>query len=159
MTEIVNIRPEHNAALYNIIRRSLEDFDIDLNGTVYVDPYLADMCSHFTVPHKAYFVAVEGGEVLGGSGIAPLDDTDTEVCELQRMFVTHTARGRGVGQLLMDACLAKAKDMGFKQCYLETFADMHKAIALYERNDFQYLDAAMGNTGHFACKTWMLWEL
>lgn len=159
MVEIVNITPEHNAALYSIIRRSLEDFDIDLNGTVYVDPYLADMCSHFTVPHKAYFVAVEDGEVLGGSGIAPLDDTDMEVCELQRMFVIHAARGRGVGQLLMDACLAKAGDMGFKQCYLETFADMHKAIALYERNDFQYLNAAMGNTGHFSCKTWMLREV
>lgn len=143
----------------NIIRRSLEEFDIDLQGTVYVDPYLDDMYSHFTVPHKVYFIASEDGRVLGGSGIAPLDDINMEICELQRMFVHKEARGKGIGQLLMDKCLLAAKEMGFKQCYLETFADMHKAIALYERNDFKYLDAPMGNTGHFACKTWMLKDL
>lgn len=143
----------------DIIRRSLEEFDIDLQGTVYVDPYLDDMYSHFTVPGKVYFIAVEDGVVLGGSGIAPLDDVNVEVCELQRMFVRKDARGKGVGQMLMEKCLDAAKQMGFKRCYLETFADMHKAIALYERNDFNYLDAAMGNTGHFACKTWMLRDL
>lgn len=143
----------------NIIRRSLEEFDIDLQGTVYVDPYLDDMYSHFTVPHKIYFIACEDGHVLGGSGIAPLDDINMEICELQRMFVHKEVRGKGIGQLLMDRCLLAAKEMGFKQCYLETFADMHKAIALYERNDFRYLDAPMGDTGHFACKTWMLKDL
>lgn len=143
----------------NIIRRSLEEFDIDLQGTVYVDPYLDNMYSHFTVPHKIYFIACDNGHVLGGSGIAPLDDINMEICELQRMFVHKEARGKGIGQLLMDNCLIAAKEMGFKQCYLETFADMHKAIALYERNNFRYLDAPMGNTGHFACKTWMLKDL
>lgn len=143
----------------NIIRRSLEEFDIDLQGTVYVDPYLDNMYSHFTVPHKIYFIACDDGHVLGGSGIAPLDDINMEICELQRMFVHKEARGKGIGQLLMDNCLIAAKEMGFKQCYLETFADMHKAIALYERNNFRYLDAPMGNTGHFACKTWMLKDL
>lgn len=142
-----------------IIRRSLEEFDIDLQGTVYVDPYLDDMYSHFTVSHKVYFIAIEAGKVLGGSGIAPLDDVNMEVCELQRMFVQKDARGKGIGQLLMNKCLTAAKEMGFKQCYLETFADMDKAIKLYERNSFCYLDAAMGETGHFSCKTWMLRDL
>lgn len=143
----------------SIIRRSLEDFDIDLQGTVYVDPYLDDMYSHFTVPNKIYYVAIQHGNILGGSGIAPLDDVNMQVCELQRMFLTHKARGLGIGQLLMNKCLQKAKEMGFEQCYLETFEDMHKAIKLYERSGFTYLDGAMGNTGHFACKTWMLKNL
>ena len=97
--------------------------------------------------------------MLGGSGIAPLDDVNRDICELQRMFVLKVARGKGIGQQLMDKCLVAAKEMGFKKCYLETFADMQKAIALYERNNFRYMDAAMGNTGHFACKTWMLRDL
>jgi putative acetyltransferase len=143
----------------DIIRHSLEEFDIDLQGTVYVDPYLDNMYSHFTVPDKVYFVAIEDGIVLGGSGIAPLDDVNRDICELQRMFVLKAARGKGIGQQLMDKCLVAAKEMGFKKCYLETFADMQKAIALYERNNFRYMDAAMGNTGHFACKTWMLRDL
>lgn len=159
LTVIKKIEPAHNQHLAKIIRTSLEDFDIDLQGTVYVDPYLDDMYSHFTVANKVYFVALEDEKVLGGSGIAPLDDTNMEICELQRMFVTHEARGKGIGQLLIEACLQEAKAMGFKQCYLETFEDMNKAIALYQRNDFQYLDRQMGNTGHFACKTWMLKDL
>lgn len=159
MTDIVNIQPEHNKEMAHIIRTSLEDFDIDLNGTVYVDPYLDDMYSHFTVPHKAYYIATSADMVLGGSGIAPLDDTNMEVCELQRMFVSHVARKQGIGMLLMEACLKEAKNKGFKQCYLETFADMHDAIRLYERSGFKYLDTSMGNTGHFACKTWMIRDL
>lgn len=159
LVQIVTIKPKHNQAMADIIRRSLEEFDIDLQGTVYVDPYLDDMYSHFTVPDKVYFVAIEDGIVLGGSGIAPLDDVNRDICELQRMFVLKAARGKGIGQQLMDKCLVAAKEMGFKKCYLETFADMQKAIALYERNNFRYMDAAMGNTGHFACKTWMLRDL
>lgn len=159
MVQIVKIGHGHNKAIANIIRRSLEEFDIDLQGTVYVDPYLDDMYSHFTVPRKIYFIAVEDGEVLGGSGIAPLDDVNMQVCELQRMFLHKKARGKGIGQQLMDKCLEAAKEMGFTQCYLETFSDMHKAIALYERSGFSYLDAPMGNTGHFACKTWMIQDL
>lgn len=159
MVSIERIQPAHNRELYNIIRSSLEDFDIDLNGTVYVDPYLGDMHGHFAVPHKAYFVAIEDGKVLGGSGIAPLDDVEKEVCELQRMFITQTARKRGISHLLMQACLEEAKRMGFKQCYLETFEDMKAAIALYEKSGFRHIGAPMGNTGHFACKTWMLIDL
>ena len=159
LVQIVTIKPKHNQAMADIIRRSLEEFDIDLQGTVYVDPYLDDMYSHFTVPDKVYFVTIEDGIVLGGSGIAPLDDVNRDICELQRMFVLKADRGKGIGQQLMDKCLVAAKEMGFKKCYLETFADMQKAITLYERNNFRYMDAAMGNTGHFACKTWMLRDL
>ncbi|MEZ5016201.1 MAG: GNAT family N-acetyltransferase [Flavipsychrobacter sp.] len=159
MVEIVRIQPEHNQSLYNIIRNSLLEFDIDLNGTVYVDPYLDNMHGHFNVPHKVYYVAVEDGKVLGGSGIAPLDDTNTEVCELQRMFLTKEARGKGVGKQLMETCLKEAKKRGFKQCYLETFEEMQQAIKLYERTGFRHIDHAMGNTGHFACQTRMVIDL
>ena len=156
MVHIVSISPVHNREIARIIRTSLQEFDIDLQGTVFVDPYLDDMYSHFTVPSKAYFIAVEDGKVLGGSGIAPLDDTDTEVCELQRMFLAKEARGKGIGQQLMKACLSKAAAMGFKQCYLETFEEMQQAIKLYERSGFTLINHPMGNTGHFACKTWMV---
>lgn len=159
MVTIERIQPEHNKELYQIIRSSLEDFDIDLSGTVYVDPYLDNMYGHFAVPHKAYFVALEEGKVLGGSGIAPLDDGDEEVCELQRMFITQSARGKGISHLLMNACVKEARKMGFRQCYLETFAEMKAAVALYEKTGFRYIQAPMGNTGHFACKTWMLLDL
>lgn len=159
MVTIQPIQPAHNAALYSIIRSSLLEFDIDLNGTVYVDPYLDNMHGHFNVPHKVYYVAIENGKVLGGSGIAPLDDTNTDVCELQRMFLAKDARGKGVGAKLIETCLQEAKKRGFKQCYLETFEEMQQAIKLYERTGFRHIDHAMGNTGHFACQTRMVIDL
>lgn len=159
MAEIVNIQPGHNRQLAHIIRSSLMEFDIDLQGTVFVDPYLDDMCGHFSVPPKRYFVAIEDGRVLGGSGIAPLDDTNPDVCELQRMFVTKDARGKGIGHQLMQTCLDAAKKDGYKQCYLETFEEMKPAIKLYERSGFVQIYQPMGNTGHYACKNWMIREL
>jgi len=41
--------------------------------------------------------------------------------------------------------------MGYKQCYLETLSELKAAQELYKRYGFEYLNTAIGNTGHSSC--------
>jgi putative acetyltransferase len=36
---------------------------------------------------------------------------------------------------------------------------MKNALNLYEKWGFKYLEAPMGNTGHYSCTVWMLKKL
>ena len=82
-----------------------------------------------------------------------------EICELQKMYFKPESRGKGYGKLIFDKCLNKARELGYKQCYLESASVLKKAIAIYERNGFNFLDKPMGNTGHYECGVWMIRDL
>ncbi len=60
---------------------------------------------------------------------------------------------------LINICLEKAKEFGFKRCYLETLAYMNGAVKLYKKNGFQNLEKSMGNTRHYSCDIWMIKDL
>ena len=59
----------------------------------------------------------------------------------------------------MDKIFIAAKELGYQQLYLESFPDFSKAVSIYEKAGFRRLDAAMGNSGHYACNVWMLKDL
>jgi putative acetyltransferase len=59
----------------------------------------------------------------------------------------------------MQHCFSAAKEMGFKQIYLETLPELHIAVGLYEKMGFKYLEHALGNSGHYACDLWMVKQL
>ena len=103
-----------------------------------------------------YFVAVSGGEIVGGAGIAPLAGADPLTCELQRMYLRGDARGRGIGNALLEHCLKAARQMLFVRCYLETISQMQGALQFYGRNGFCDLQAPLGRTGHSHNDRWLM---
>lgn len=111
---------------------------------------------------SAYFVVTRVDNdslVLGGGGVAPLLGGAADVCELRKMYFLPEARGRGLGQKLLELLAAHARTQGFKQMYLETESSMKSALALYERNGFRRLDQPMGDTGHHACDVRLIKDL
>ena len=48
---------------------------------------------------------------------------------------------------------------GFSRCYLETTDILKAAIGLYEKLGFEFIDKALGNTGHSDCEIRMLKSL
>lgn len=107
----------------------------------------------------AYFVALEEDEVVGGAGIAPLANGDWLTCELQRMYLRPQSRGSGIGQMLLDECIAAAQSLGFTHCYAETISQMKTALAFYERNGFRPLDGPVGGTHHEHNDRWLMLQL
>lgn len=150
------IQKRDNAQIACIIRSVLEDFGVPKVGSAYADVALNDMYQTYQKEKAAYFVVEQNGKILGGAGIAQLDNYDEPVCELQKMYYLPEARGRGIGSAMMLRCLDMARTFGYEKCYLETMPYMIAAQKLYEHNGFTYLDGPIGDTGHYACQTHMI---
>jgi putative acetyltransferase len=154
---IREIELKDNEQVAKVIRKVLVDLGVPKVGTAYADKALDSMFENYTSLRSSSFVVVENDEILGCAGIAPLENYDgNEVCELQKMYFLEAARGKGFGAKMMETCLQKAKDYGFEKVYLETMPYMEAAQKLYKKSGFNYIDAPMGNTGHYSCPVWML---
>ena len=158
-TIIREIEKRDDVEVARVIREVLIEMGVPKVGTAYADKSLDAMTQTYAVERAAYFVVDHEGEIFGGAGIAPLDNYEGNVCELQKMYFLPKARGKGLGSLMMDKCLAKAKAFGFESCYLETLPYMTDAAKLYAKSGFENLDGPLGNTGHYSCNVWMIKSL
>ncbi|MFY8096463.1 MAG: GNAT family N-acetyltransferase [Flavobacterium sp.] len=156
---IRKIESKDNAAMAKIIRTVFHELDAPKEGTAYADPILDTLSKVYVRPNEIYFVVEVDGEVLGGSGIAPLLDEDSSFCELQKMYFAPALRGKGIAQILIQQCLTFAQEVGFKACYLETLPFMKAAQKLYLKAGFQYISSPLGSTGHGSCDVFMLKKL
>ncbi len=157
--KIREIQLQDNAEVAKVIRSVLDEFNVPKVGTAYADPELDMMFETYENPKSAYFVVEKDGKIIGCAGIAPLANGSPEICELQKMYFLPETRGLGLGAQMMDACLTKAKALGFTKCYLETMPYMEAAQKLYKKSGFDYLDEPMGCTGHSSCPVWMIKQL
>lgn len=157
--KIRTIKPEDNPGIAKIIRNALAEFGANKPGTVYFDSSTDHLSDLFQTPRSVYYVAFNKDFLVGGAGIFPSPGLPADTCELVKMYLVPESRGLGVGKLLIEKCLAYAKDAGYKRIYLETLPELKKAIHVYEKFNFKYLSGPMGNTGHFGCDVWMIREL
>ncbi len=156
---IRKIEKKDNQSVAQLIRAVFDELNIPKVGTAYADPYLDLMFEEYSKPKSAYFVVESEGKIVGGAGVAPLENETEAICELQKMYFLPETRGLGIGGQIMDKCLQIAKDFGFKKCYLETMPFMHDAQKLYKKVGFESICSPMGSTGHTSCPVWMLKEL
>ncbi|GHE04718.1 GNAT family N-acetyltransferase [Streptomyces alanosinicus] len=87
-------------------------------------------------------VAVAEGRPLGGVTFVPSPGPMTDIArpreaEIRMLAVARTARGRGVGEALVRACVERARAVdGCVRIVLSTQRTMHAAHRLYERLGF-----------------------
>ena len=153
------IQPADDAAMAAVIRAVMPEFGADGPGFAINDVEVDTMTASYAQPRSSYFVVERDGVVIGGGGVAPLQNGEPDVCELRKMYFLPAARGIGAGRAMMQRCLDTARTHGFKRCYLETLTGMDAAQALYKRSGFTPLCAPMGGTGHFSCDRFFIREL
>ncbi|MBD1398493.1 GNAT family N-acetyltransferase [Pontibacter sp. JH31] len=153
------IQPSDNEPLATLIRKVFREFKIDKPGTVYTDPTTDALYELFQQPASAYFVAEENGAILGGCGVYPTEGLPVGCAELVKFYLAAEARGKGIGNRLMQQSIAAARELGYKQLYLESFPELAKAVSMYEKAGFRPIPHAMGNSGHYACNIWMMKDL
>tara|TARA_B100001121_G_scaffold130305_1_gene114248 strand:- start:242 stop:721 length:480 start_codon:yes stop_codon:yes gene_type:complete len=153
------INESDNKHIAIILREVLIEMDIPKIGSAYEDPEIDKMYESYQSNRSIYFVVEENDKILGGAGINPLKDGDSDICELQKMYFHKSLRGRGIGNKIIELCLNFAVEYNFKKCYIETMPNMVNAQKLYLRKGFNYINNPLGNTGHTACPIWMLKNL
>ena len=151
------IEPRDNAQVESLIRTCLIEFGANHAGTAWADPNLDRYAEVYSRPQTRYWVAEDGGVIVGGVGIGPLPGADG-VCELQKMYCLPAYRGTGVAHRLMEEALAFAAQY-YKQCYLETLSNMVAAQRFYEKYGFRRVQSPPVPTAHFACDVRYLREL
>ena len=156
---IRKIKKEDNHQIANVIREVFITDDYPKTGTAFADSQLDFMFETYDKPKSIYYVVEDDNKIIGGAGISQLDNSEENICELQKMYFLKEARGKGIGYKMILKCLEKAKEFGFEKCYLETLPNMLDAQKLYQKVGFQYLDKPLGRTGHSSCPVWMIKEL
>ena len=98
------------------------------------DEELAELPGKYTRPHGRLLLAYLDGKPAGCVALRDLGDG---ICEMKRMFVPETFRGRGVGRVLAERIIAEGKDAGYRTMRLDTSRRQSEAMRLYERAGFR----------------------
>jgi ribosomal protein S18 acetylase RimI-like enzyme len=105
-------------------------------------PILADAAARAEL---AELLVARDGEAIVGSVALVLDGEFGEVLHspdeagFRMLVVDRAARGRGIGELLVTACLDRAREAGKRRMVISTDRRMTTAHRLYERLGFSRL--------------------
>lgn len=85
-------------------------------------------------PGGHIFMARHNGKIVGTCALIKIND---DTYELAKMAVAERTRGKGIGWLLGQAAIAKARELKAKTIYLESNTILEPAIKLYQKLGFR----------------------
>lgn len=81
------------------------------------------------------WLAEENGVIIGSIALMVTE----EGFELAKMSVAPEYRGRGISKLLVETCIARARELGGSRLILFSNHQLVTAIKLYERYGFRHI--------------------
>lgn len=82
------------------------------------------------------FLAQQGEEIIGSAAL--IQESPGEF-ELAKMAVTAAWQGKGISKMLIEKCIARAKELGAKKIYLVSNSKLATAVSLYEKYGFAHV--------------------
>ena len=122
---------EATARLLNAYASSLE---VDLGFQDFAAE-IRTLPGKYAAPAGELLLARDTHDVpLGCVGLRPMRPDGC--CEMKRLYVTPQARGLRLGKALVDAIIAEAVRIGYREMRLDTLPTMTEAISLYRKAGF-----------------------
>jgi putative acetyltransferase len=127
---VVPYRDEFRAAFERLNRDWIETYFVleDPDREVFSDPR-----ARILDPGGQIFFVLEGSRVQGTCAV--LRHTEEEY-EIAKMAVSPAARGRGFGDLLMEAAIGFATEMAARRLVIVSNTVLEPAIRLYQKHGF-----------------------
>jgi putative acetyltransferase len=127
---VVPYREDLRAAFEQLNRDWIETYFVleDADRAVFADPAGA-----IIDPGGQIFFVAEGDTVLGTCAV--LRHSPSE-CEIAKMAVAPSARGRGLGDLLMEAAVDFARQIGARRVAIVSNTVLAPALRLYRKHGF-----------------------
>ncbi len=117
----------------NLVFSVLREYDLKPDPAS-TDADIKDIDSSYFQRGGTFFVLEEkDGSIIGAYGLYPLEK---HTCELRKMYLHKAYRGKGLGKLLLEDALTRARQLGFRRMTLETASVLKEAIALYKSYGF-----------------------
>ena len=120
-----------------ILLEYAESLGVDLEFQGF-DQELADLPGDYAAPSGALLLAWCGNLLAGCVALRRIPDVNyVNAAEMKRLYVRPAFRRLGLGRLLSDAILDRARELGYSCVLLDTLDDMEAARALYEELGFE----------------------
>jgi len=117
---------------------------------------LGAFVAEFDSAREDGWVAERGGAIVGSIFLMKSDDP--KVAKLRLLYVEPSARGAGLGQRLVATCIARARELGYRELTLWTNDILVAARRIYQAAGFRLISEAPHHSfGHdLVGQTWTL---
>jgi ribosomal protein S18 acetylase RimI-like enzyme len=143
---IVQVRPADLSNLVMISRKVFHNAFDHLNTPENMKEYMdrafnkEQLLSEIENPYSEfYFISVDddiAGYLKINQGPAQSDIRDQESLEIERIYVYQDIQSKGLGTLLMDKAITRARELGLTYIWLGVWEKNPNAIRFYERHGF-----------------------
>ena len=130
---------------FEIARYLFREYEKELNVDLCFQGFaeeLKDLPGKYGPPDGALLLAMEDQQALGCVALRRFSSTDAE---MKRLYVQPLHRHLGLGRVLAQRIVERARELGYRRMVLDTLDTMHGAQALYRSLGFVDIDAYYDN--------------
>jgi len=110
------------------------------------------LLSEIENPDSVFYFAVVGDERVGYIKLnfrqAQTEFQDNDACEIERIYISGSHQGMGIGKKLLDFAITKAVENNLQYIWLGVWEHNYNAIRFYEREGFKQFSSHEFALGH-----------
>jgi putative acetyltransferase len=96
---------------------------------------LAGLPGHYAPPDGRLLLAEHEGQL---AGCVALRKWEAHICEMKRLYLRPTFRGKGLGRALAEKIIAEGRTIGYQRMRLDTIEPLMKdAVEMYRKMGFR----------------------
>lgn len=131
-------------AVKELFREYQETMGLDLCFQNFEDE-LASLPGRYAPPEGRLYLAYFNGVLAGCIALRKFDKT---TCEMKRLYVRDSFRGKKIGMELVSLVISDALEIGYGRMVLDTYEDvMRDAVSMYRKFGFTETEPYYNNPG------------